>query len=180
MLARLPLTNLHVLSPCLKEINIFSGIIDDIYGANFVDGGKDGNVQDQNGHGTFIVGVVGAAGNNALGVTGINQIANVASCRFMDATGNGWVSDAIRCMDYCMSFNAHIIQASWGGVAYSDSLQVGRISSVISWSHSDVFLLVQARCFANEGCLSTAHFPIGHYIGCKIGRKKALSAFFGV
>ena len=90
-----------------------------------MDGGKDGNVQDQNGHGTFIVGVVGAVGNNNLGVTGINQVAEVMSCRFMDATGNGWVSDAIRCMDYCFSFNTHIIQASWGGVAYSDSLQVG-------------------------------------------------------
>lgn len=101
-----------------------AGIIDDVYGANFVDGGKDGNVQDQNGHGTFVTGVVGAVGNNNLGVTGVNQIANVMSCRFMDATGNGWVSDAIRCMDYCLSFNSHVIQASWGGVAYSDSLQV--------------------------------------------------------
>ncbi len=89
-----------------------------------MDGGKDGNVQDQNGHGTFVSGVVGAVGNNALGVTGVNQIADVMACRFMDATGNGWVSDAIRCMDYCLSFNSHIIQASWGGVAYSDSLQV--------------------------------------------------------
>ena len=29
---------------------------------------------DQNGHGTFVAGVVGAVGNNALGVTGINQV----------------------------------------------------------------------------------------------------------
>ena len=51
-----------------------AGIIDDIYGANFVNGGKDGNVQDQNGHGSFVAGVVGAVGNNGLGVTGINQV----------------------------------------------------------------------------------------------------------
>jgi len=30
-------------------------------------------VQDQNGHGSFVAGVVGAVGNNGLGVTGINQ-----------------------------------------------------------------------------------------------------------
>lgn len=89
-----------------------------------MDGSTDGNVLDQNGHGTFVVGVIGAVGNNNLGVTGINQVAQVMSCRFMDATGNGWVSDAIRCLDYCMSFDSHIISNSWGGVAYSDSLQV--------------------------------------------------------
>ena len=105
-----------------------AGIIDDVYGANFVDGGKDGNVQDQNGHGTFVAGVVGAVGNNKVGVTGVNQIASLLTCRFMDATGNGWVSDAIRCMDYCMSFDTHVIQNSWGGVAYSDNLQVSGFS----------------------------------------------------
>ena len=55
---------------------------------------------------------------------GVNQIASIVTCRFMDATGNGWVSDAIRCFDYCMSFDSHVISNSWGGVAYSDSLQV--------------------------------------------------------
>ena len=49
---------------------LFAGIIDDIYGADFVDGSTDGNVQDQNGHGTFVAGVVGAVGNNGIGVTG--------------------------------------------------------------------------------------------------------------
>lgn len=51
-----------------------AGIIDDIYGADFVNGGKDGNIQDQNGHGTFVAGVVGAMTNNGLGVAGINQV----------------------------------------------------------------------------------------------------------
>ena len=49
-------------------------IIDDIYGAGFVFGTTDGNVQDQNGHGTFVAGVVGAVGNNKVGVTGVNQV----------------------------------------------------------------------------------------------------------
>lgn len=59
--------------PCAELRLCAAGIIDDIYGANFVNGGKDGNVQDQNGHGSFVAGVVGAVGNNGLGVTGINQ-----------------------------------------------------------------------------------------------------------
>ena len=103
---------------------LHAGIIDDIYGADFVDGSTDGNCQDQNGHGTFVAGVVGAVGNNDVGVTGVNQVASIVTCRFMDATGNGWVSDAIRCFDYCMSFDTQVLSNSWGGVAYSDSLQV--------------------------------------------------------
>lgn len=51
------------------------------------------------------------------------QVSSIVTCRFMDATGNGWVSDAIRCLDYCMSFDSHVISNSWGGVDYSDSLQ---------------------------------------------------------
>ena len=79
---------------------------------------------DANGHGTFVAGVVGAVGNNNLGVTGMNQVINLIACQFMDATGNGWVSDAIQCIDYCISKEAHIMSNSWGGVAYSAALQV--------------------------------------------------------
>ena len=41
----------------------------------------------------------------------------------MDASGNGWVSDAIRCWDYCMLKDAHVISNSWGGVDFSQALQ---------------------------------------------------------
>ena len=101
-----------------------TGIIDDIYGASFVSGAVSGDPMDQNGHGTFVAGVVGAVGNNAIGVTGVNQAVSIISCKFMDATGNGWVSDAIQCIDYCISKDAHILQNSWGGVDYSEALQV--------------------------------------------------------
>ena len=54
---------------------------------------------------------------------GCAQIASIMTCRFMDATGNGWVSDAIRCFEYCLSKGAHVLSNSWGGVDYSQALQ---------------------------------------------------------
>lgn len=51
------------------------------------------------------------------------QIASIMTCRFMDATGNGWVSDAIRCFEYCLAKGAHVLSNSWGGVDYSQALQ---------------------------------------------------------
>ena len=71
-----------------------TGIIDDIYGADFVDGSTDGNVLDQNGHGTFVAGVLGARGNNGIGITGVNELASIVTCRFMDATGKAQHSHA--------------------------------------------------------------------------------------
>ena len=42
----------------------------------------------------------------------------------MDASGNGWISDAIRCYDYCTNADAHVISNSWGVYDTSVALQV--------------------------------------------------------
>ena len=47
-----------------------------------------------------------------------------AACKFMDSSGNGWISDAIRCYDYCTNADAHIISNSWGVYENSGALQV--------------------------------------------------------
>ena len=51
-----------------------AGVVDDIYGVNFVNGNNTGDVMDQNSHGTFAAGLVGAVTNNGIGVAGINQV----------------------------------------------------------------------------------------------------------
>lgn len=81
---------------------------------------------DANGHGTFVAGVIGAIGNNSFGVSGVNQKASLISCQFLDATGNGWVSDAIQCIDYCLDKGAQVLTTAFGGVQYSEALQVSQ------------------------------------------------------
>ncbi|KAK9814154.1 hypothetical protein WJX72_001320 [[Myrmecia] bisecta] len=99
------------------------GTIDNIYGVNYSNGLNDPDPKDDNGHGSFVAGVVGAVGDNGIGISGVNQAASILACKFMDATGNGWVSDAIRCFDWCMGHGVHIMSNSWGGVDYSTALQ---------------------------------------------------------
>jgi subtilisin family serine protease len=53
------------------------GVVDDVHGVNFVQGTKSGDPYDDNGHGTFVAGVVGAVGNNALGISGISEVASI-------------------------------------------------------------------------------------------------------
>lgn len=51
-----------------------TGIVDNIYGANFNTDPPSANVMDGHGHGTHVAGVIGAVGNNGVGVAGVNQV----------------------------------------------------------------------------------------------------------
>ena len=46
------------------------------------------------------------------------------ACRFMDANGNGSREQAIKCIDWCLSKDVHVLSNSWGEVPDSPSLQV--------------------------------------------------------
>ena len=46
------------------------------------------------------------------------------ACRFMDADGNGSREQAIKCIDWCLSRDVHVLSNSWGEVPNSPSLQV--------------------------------------------------------
>ena len=58
----------------IEVIIRIAGIVDNIYGANFNVNPPSADVLDQHGHGTFVAGVIGAVGNNAVGITGVNQV----------------------------------------------------------------------------------------------------------
>ena len=92
----------------------FSG---DVHGYNFV--ANNGNPMDDNGHGTFVAGEIGAVGNNGLGVTGVNWNVTIMPLKFLDANGGGYTSDAIRAINYATmerteyGVNVRVINASW-------------------------------------------------------------------
>ena len=88
---------------------------------------------DDHGHGTHVAGTLGAAGNNGLGVTGVNWTASIMALKFMDSTGSGSTSDAIKSIDFAIqvkSFfaatgtpvNVRVLSNSWGGPGFSQAL----------------------------------------------------------
>jgi hypothetical protein len=84
--------------------------------------------QDDYGHGTHVAGTIGATANNSTGIAGINWRTQILACKFLDASGNGNMSDAILCFNQVLSlkqqaFNIRVTSNSWGGSGFSQALK---------------------------------------------------------
>jgi len=102
-------------SPGLK----YSGDTDSIYGLNAVVG--SGLPTDDLGHGTHVSGIVGAVGNNGVGVCGVAWKVQLMALKFISSQGEGSVSAEITCIDYAITKGAAVINASYGDTAFSVS-----------------------------------------------------------
>jgi subtilisin family serine protease len=105
-----------------------NGFVDDVHGWNFA--ANDANVQDGYGHGTHVAGIIGATGNDGVGVTGLNWTVSIMTLKFQDDRGVGYTGDAIKAVQYAtmmrrdFGVNVVVINASWGGgTGYSSLLE---------------------------------------------------------
>ena len=90
-----------------------NGYTDDVHGANMID--QLISAEDDNGHGTHVAGIVGARGNNAIGITGVAWEIELMAVKFLGSNGKGLSKDGIEAIDYAISNGADIINASYGG-----------------------------------------------------------------
>jgi subtilisin family serine protease len=97
-----------------------NGFVDDSRGANFAD--ENSNPMDDAGHGSHVAGIIGAKGNNTAGIAGVNWDAKIMPLKFLDKNGQGNTADAANAIDYAVSHGARVINASWGGPAFSQAL----------------------------------------------------------
>jgi subtilisin family serine protease/outer membrane protein assembly factor BamB len=90
-----------------------NGYIDDVHGINAING--TGTPADDTGHGTHVAGIIGAVGNNGIGISGVAWRVRIMPLKFLGGVaGRGSTSDAIECIDYAIRQGAHIINASYG------------------------------------------------------------------
>ncbi len=97
-----------------------NGYVDDVYGYDFAN--NDADPMDDNGHGTHVAGTIGARGNNGSGVVGVSWNTKIMALKFLDRSGSGYTSSAIRALDYAVKMGVKVSNNSWGGVGYDQSL----------------------------------------------------------
>lgn len=93
------------------------GIIDDVNGIVIKGGVVGGNPMDDDtadAHGTHVAGIIGAAGNNSVGVSGVNWRVKLVAVKFLHGPlGEGDLADAVTGMAYAIGHGAKVINCSF-------------------------------------------------------------------
>jgi hypothetical protein len=81
------------------------------------------------GHGTNVAGIMGAVGNNRVGVAGVNWTPTILPVKWVNASGSGTTSDLISALDWLLKakqagVNIRVVNGLGGlvGTAYSQAL----------------------------------------------------------
>jgi thermitase len=138
------------------------GTIDDVNGFNAIDNASD--PMDDNGHGTHCAGIIGAEGENDLGIAGVNWKVQIMPLKFMNAGGSGTTKDAIEAISYAIDrkkagVNVRIISASWGSTQRSRALE-----AVIRKAYENDILFVAAAGNASTDNDRTPHYPSSYNV----------------
>ena len=114
---------------------------------------------DDNDHGSHVSGTIGAAGNNAQGVAGVNWTTSIMGLKFLNAQGSGSTADAIAAIDFAVNakiagVNVRVLSNSWGGGGFSQAL----LDEINKANANDILFVAAA---GNNGTNNdtTPHYP---------------------
>jgi subtilisin family serine protease len=138
------------------------GSADDERGFNAIVNESD--PMDDNGHGTHCAGIIGAEGENNLGIAGVNWKVRIMPLKFMNAGGSGTTKDAIEAINYAINrkkagVNVRIISASWGSTQRSRALE-----DVIRKAYEADILFVAAAGNSSVNNDRVPHFPSSYNV----------------
>jgi subtilisin family serine protease len=139
------------------------GTVDDVHGYNAV--ANDGDPLDDNGHGTFCAGIIGAECVNNAGVCGVNWKTQIMPLKFMNAGGFGYVADAVEAINYAIErkragVNLRVINASWGLGQPSRALE-----DIIRKAHDAGILFVAASGSSSSDNDTSQRYPAAYGVG---------------
>ncbi|BCM91900.1 cell wall-associated protease [Abditibacteriota bacterium] len=105
-----------------------NGYIDDTYGFNAITPGTAPDDDDFEGHGTHVSGIIGARGNNARQVSGVNWNVKILPVKVFDSSGSTDDPTIVQGLDYVLALKASGVNIratndSWGGPDTSQVLQ---------------------------------------------------------
>ena len=125
-----------------------NGYVDDVYGWNFV--GDNNDPMDDNGHGTHVAGIIGAA-NNGIGVTGVAYNCKVMPIKAGNSSGYFNNSDIASAITYAYMNGADVINMSFGGTSVTMAVQ-----EALEKAYTTSFLVAAA---GNDGLPNEIYIP---------------------
>jgi subtilisin family serine protease len=101
-----------------------NGYTDDVFGIDTIN--HDSDPIDDAGHGTHVAGIIGAVGNNAKGVVGVNWTVRIMAIKSHNSAGNGTSASVIEAFNYAAmmrrrGINVRVTNSSWGGAPEAPS-----------------------------------------------------------
>lgn len=104
-----------------------NGFIDDVNGWDFIDDDNDVTPTPNSAnfdetvvlHGTHVAGTIGAIGNNAVGVTGVNWEVTILPIKVFDDDGGSSIAVIADAMEYATDMGADVLNMSFGGYSTS-------------------------------------------------------------
>ena len=133
-----------------------NGFVDDLTGWDHLTATAD--VMDTHGHGTHVAGIIGARGDNAIGIAGVNWRARILPEKFHSGDG-GTISGAIASIEHAVLAGAKIINASWGTSTNNPALK-----DAVGWAGDNgVIVVVAAGNQSNDiDIASVAYYPAAY------------------
>ena len=83
---------------------------------------SDADPTDDNGHGTFVAGIIGAESNNASWISGVCWLCKIMPVKALDATGNGSTFNVAAGVDWARTHGADVINLSLGSTSNDATL----------------------------------------------------------
>jgi subtilisin family serine protease len=117
-------------------------------GINWVD--NNDSPYDDNGHGSWVSGIIVAKSDNQVGIAGMAKVSIMAE-KVLDSRGGGDISDLIKGIVHAADSGADIISLSLGTDTYSQAL-----SDAVDYAHGKGCLLIAA---AGNRHTKAPHYP---------------------
>lgn len=115
---------------------------------------------DDHNHGSNVSGIIGAAGNNGVGVTGINWTTKLLALKWLNSNNSGFLSDAIDALEVAVQLkqagvaNIKVLNNSWFSGGFSQALldEIRRTQS-----NGMLFVAIAGNGTANDGFTNGGH-----------------------